>query len=384
MGRVKHVEGLRAIAVLLVVAHHATTHSSFVANGYVGLARLTVEGSHGVDLFFILSGFCLSYPVLRGLADNGTSRFDICGYLARRCVRIVPPYYAAIAIFALIPALTVPWPDIARQAFFLDWNTRLLNGSFWSLCVEFRWYFFFPLALALWVRLPRAFLAVAFSACAAYSATRMRALDLGVLLPFLLGIVAAALFIRPHRWLRYVWILFPLFTLIGFVLEPHITVQSAFGQELQIFFEQTNVGWQLAMFALVVMIGYDANLARLFAVKPLLWIGAISYSVYLVHEPLIRWIDSSMNASLPVTILVAMVVSIGAGALFWFVFERPWYSGRLRTWTLERLEVTITRSLLFLDLPKSFALRSWRTLAVEPLPIVSSEASRMDAKQVAI
>src|SRR5690242_19069564 len=58
--RIAYVDGLRAVAVLLVVAFHAAKYSGMSPAG--PMASLLRAGSHGVDLFFVLSGFCLSYP----------------------------------------------------------------------------------------------------------------------------------------------------------------------------------------------------------------------------------------------------------------------------------------------------------------------------------
>ncbi|HKU67801.1 MAG TPA: acyltransferase, partial [Candidatus Baltobacteraceae bacterium] len=163
--RIAYIDGLRAVAVLLVVSHHVMLHSPalHVPVPFLSVAHALLEGSHGVDLFFVLSGFCLSYPLLARLRGEQTATFDVVRYFAKRIVRIVPPYYAAVAVLLLLPGtrLGASALDVVKQLLFLDWHTSFLNGSFWTLCVEFRWYFFFPIALALWIRRPRAFWAIA-------------------------------------------------------------------------------------------------------------------------------------------------------------------------------------------------------------------------------
>ena len=128
-----YIDGLRALAVLSVVAFHA---AHWDPNLHQGLVQYVFsEGSHGVDLFFVLSGFCLSYPVLRALHRSGTSVFDIAGYLARRTVRIVPPYYLAIGVVVIgllvmgrigwqmpyeLSLERVGWLDFAKQILVAD------------------------------------------------------------------------------------------------------------------------------------------------------------------------------------------------------------------------------------------------------------------------
>jgi peptidoglycan/LPS O-acetylase OafA/YrhL len=59
------------------------------------------QGSHGVELFFVLSGFCLAYPTLAKLRA-GKGSFDVARYAAHRIVRIAPPYYIAMGVFAVL------------------------------------------------------------------------------------------------------------------------------------------------------------------------------------------------------------------------------------------------------------------------------------------
>src|SRR6516164_4323804 len=92
--RIAYIDGLRALAVLLVVAHHIG-EQYFPAVAAFGLGR------HGVDLFFVLSGFCLSYPTLERLARDGSATFDVAEFAKRRLIRIIPPYWAAIAALAV-------------------------------------------------------------------------------------------------------------------------------------------------------------------------------------------------------------------------------------------------------------------------------------------
>src|SRR5581483_12332502 len=95
--RLSYVDGLRAIAVLAVVVEHVASYL-FQANSVPG--QITRSGMHGVDLFFVISGFCLSYPVIARLHEKGMATFDAVKYLAHRAVRILPPYYIAIVVLA--------------------------------------------------------------------------------------------------------------------------------------------------------------------------------------------------------------------------------------------------------------------------------------------
>lgn len=359
--RLDYIDGLRAIAVLLVVLHHATLHSSLYLKQHVvsPWMHVVLEGEHGVDLFFVLSGFCLSYPTLARLHRFGTAAFRLHTFAARRLLRIVPPYYAAIAFCVVLSAvpgfggMLSSWPDIVRQALFLDWHTQFLNRSFWTLCIEFRWYFIFPAALALWVYSRRLFFAVAAVCLTAYLTTRLRSIDLGVLLPFLLGITAAHCYINPRPWFKYFAVAAPAGVLLGIILEP-LLVASSFGVDaIPLAFIRTNVGWQFAMFSFVVLCGYSTVAQRLLSLRPLVWIGVASYSIYLIHEPLVQRVDDALPQSIFTDYVACVAISVACGFVFWFIAERPWVYGALRRWSLPQLEAALGWLLSRLDVPES-------------------------------
>ena len=328
--RIRYIDGLRAIAVLMVVFFHCASYAPPVANGV--LAHALREGYHGVDLFFILSGFCLSYAVLSRVADGRPVFFDFSNYAATRLVRILPPFWAGFAATAAIMAATaatgwvLPSPPVNPVHSVLDGVRQLsliyppnhgvfINGSFWTLAVEFRWYFAVPFLILLWVRSPRAFLALA-CACVVLFAITHRIFDVGSLPAFMLGIVAADAQIREHAWRRWAG---PA-AIAALVLA--IFVESR-GQAVQ---SHTQLPWQLTVFFFVVAAGYYGWLRRALSVVPLTLIGLVSYSIYLTHEPVIGLVEMRWG----VPLIGGAVVAIAAGALFFLVFERPFVAGALR------------------------------------------------------
>lgn len=372
--RIAYIDGLRALAVLLVVLDHAVQHGLNRTAGSPAeslLRRFFAEGSHGVDLFFVLSGFCLAHPALSALRCGGSATFDVCGYFAKRVVRIVPPYYAAIGMLLLLgasaslvkyslPAGTlgsVSVPDILKQALFLDRNTTFMNGSFWTLCVEFRWYFLFPFALALWIRNARAFIAAALAVTAMFWFTRARDVDLGTLLPFMLGIVAADLSLRPgglHERLAKYLLLGGV--LLGVILERVTSMPTQFGVERASAFIQTNAGWQIAMFGLVLAAGANAALRTLLSARLPVAAGVASYSIYLVHEPLVALVDANVGGVAAQCAVSAVAAAI-VGAVFWAAFERPWLHGELKRRALDAVNAAISPAFVWLRLPLHAALR---------------------------
>jgi peptidoglycan/LPS O-acetylase OafA/YrhL len=285
------------------------------------------QGCHGVDLFFVLSGFCLSYPALRRLRANHSADFNTTGYLAKRFVRIVPPYYAAIALFVallvLLPrlGLTLPipptqpfsWFGVVENALFLDGNGQYLNGSFWTLAVEFRWYFLFPIALWLWTRSPRAFL-LCLGLVMLGLVTRLNSIDLMALPAFMLGIVAADLHVRESRLSRLALPVF-LFVLYWAVVTTRYD-----------WMNPPSILWQLTSFLFVVAAGATPWLSRLLSVRFLTFLGIASYSIYLVHEPIVILLQRH-----GINPLLASSCALAAGLIFWAVAERPVVETTLRS-----------------------------------------------------
>lgn len=357
-----YIDGLRALAVVSVVIHHASLHSpacSALLKTFP--CRALLEGAHGVDLFFVLSGFCLAHPTLRKLREDGIAAFDAASYAAKRLARIVPPYYAAIVLFCIFSAALhepVALADVAKQVLFFDWQTHFLNGSFWSLIVEFRWYFVFPLALFAYVRFPKLTVAAAIAAPVLYNATRLHAVDVGTLMPFVLGIVAADIAIRRHALTRFAPQFAMLALLAGLLAEPYVTETSPYGYDLPIFFAQINPGWQVAAFFAVVWAGTSPLLQRALGMKPLVATGIASYSIYLVHEPLIAFVEARVAVPPFAAGAIAAAAAVAFGFAFWAVAERPWTDSVLRARTLDALRPRMLQALAGLGVPARVRLAS--------------------------
>lgn len=326
MNRIAYVDGLRAVAVLAVVAYHAGELSP--RHNWQNFWELLLrQGCHGVELFFVLSGFCLSYPFLAKIHQTGFAAFDVSNFAARRIVRIIPPYYAALLVlfvFAValerahvpfplaITAGSTSLPEFLRQAAFLDSHAHFLNTSFWTLAIELRWYILFPIALWLWVRSPRAFGVVAVAALMSFL-TRAGSIDLLVLPAFMLGIVAAHVHINGSRLARFgLPALVPLGVLL-LVQTPH----DEWG-----FVSPVS---EAAAFAFVIAAGEIPFLTRLLSTKALTFIGGASYSIYLIHAPLMGVVEEF--GFLPE---LAAVLGILAGIVFWYLAERPFVEAPLR------------------------------------------------------
>jgi peptidoglycan/LPS O-acetylase OafA/YrhL len=319
--RVAYIDGLRAVAVLLVVAHHTVVASANEPRSF--LENLLKHGNHGVDLFFVLSGFCLSYPTISALREQGSTVFDTARYAAHRIVRIVPPYWIAyvsiLVFFAAILKLGFSRPDampyyystsdFVKQIFFIDLHTQFLNGSFWTLPIEFRWYFIFPVVLYIWTRSPAWFLAIALAAlCLSYAPGGIN--DIQALPAFMSGIIAAELCVRRPRLGPW-----PAVATMALAATAFLTTRS------NGWHDGFDPAWYLCAFALVVWAGSSISFERILSVRPIAAVGLASYSIYLVHQPVLGFLEEiGFNRWL------AAVIGVGAGFAFWAIAERPFMS----------------------------------------------------------
>lgn len=139
------LDGMRGIAVTLVVIHHC-----FYVNPSTPLLKfvlaLIAAGYMGVPIFFTLSGFLISLAVF-----SSPQPFDWYAYACRRSAKIIPPFFLSLAIFALCtwPILGARYSLTALAGDVTTVNNVLLgptlNPSYWSLYVEIHFYILLPL-----------------------------------------------------------------------------------------------------------------------------------------------------------------------------------------------------------------------------------------------
>ena len=150
------LDGLRGLAILLVLLRHAarsmgydTTYPPTLPLGSWDFVIPCLNGWAGVDLFFVLSGFLIAHHVIRSQSRNWSLR----RYLAKRILRIVPAYYATLAVVVIgLPFFTIDRENLALRTgyhllFLQDYLIPNIISAFWSLGVEEKFYLLLPLVL---------------------------------------------------------------------------------------------------------------------------------------------------------------------------------------------------------------------------------------------
>lgn len=356
---IAHIDGVRALAVAGVVMLHAWEYHGKVGNWQID--RIFAMGAHGVDLFFVVSGFCLAYPILRSVRSEDKAGFETSRFFAKRIVRIIPPYYAAIILLAIaLPLLGLPTHgnekpgEVLKQMLFLDRDISFLNRSFWTLPVEFRWYLAFPLLIYLYVRAPRVFLLLGCLSAVAYSFTRFGGIDFGTMPEFMLGIWAADLEILRSPLRRFAALTFVAAAALAFAFEP-----GAYAT----YYAVEPIG-SIAAFCFVVAAGAFAPLRWILRWRPIASLGIISYSVYLVNDPVLEWTQTRLAFSPLAAIAIALIVA----TIFWCIFERPVTHTSLRESCIAPIQKLLDNLFAALSIP-----RRWQIQIQNPIKITPKE-----------
>jgi peptidoglycan/LPS O-acetylase OafA/YrhL len=151
--QIAFLDGLRTIAILLVVNHHFSAgFASMHGDNFYSNLPFVINGWSGVDLFFVLSGFFIGGQLWKELQKDGT--ISIRRFIVRRGLRIWPLFF-----FIFASVFVIYWPDAATKQY--GWTdlvflTNYLNhgivGGGWSLCTEEQFYIVTPLLLCLFAR----------------------------------------------------------------------------------------------------------------------------------------------------------------------------------------------------------------------------------------
>jgi peptidoglycan/LPS O-acetylase OafA/YrhL len=147
MAYYKQIDGLRAIAVIAVIAHH------WISDSYP-YANIIHWGAYGVDLFFVISGFLITGILIREKENDKSFWVNIKTFYIRRSLRIFPIYYIYVAILFYLnwPELKTSVISLITYFFNLDmyingWSIIPYAQHLWSLSVEEQFYLIWPFIL---------------------------------------------------------------------------------------------------------------------------------------------------------------------------------------------------------------------------------------------
>jgi peptidoglycan/LPS O-acetylase OafA/YrhL len=306
MRRLPQLDGLRGIAVLLVVADH------YVLDTHV-------LGELGVYIFFSLSGYLVTSILLASRADVDRGCTTLWSaffrFYARRALRIFPLYYAVLLLgFALnLPSFrgSMLWHSfyLTNVVISMSEKWHIATVHFWSLSIEEQFYLLFPLLILLApLRKLRLIIAVLIAASLAYQLGMYTNTHWGVAQPyFLLPSALASLGlgslmtveVKTQRALQ--WIIPPVLIALILLLRLHIYT----GRD--------------TLIAVIAAAAVGCALTRKVSAlekPPLVYLGTISYGIYLLHQPIIFLLSYTHP-------ILAWWSTVLTAALSWRFFEAP-------------------------------------------------------------
>ncbi len=334
--RQHEIDGLRAVAVTLIVFHHSFTASLLGSPSPKSAGSLfSATTTSGVELFFVLSGALLLRPYLR---DHRA--FAPLKYLRRRVERLWPPYLAALAFAGLVFLVATVWPtwysrevlkpfsptDWVAQAGILNFGWTTYSGAWWSLTIEVLFYLLVPLVVvvAVWCH-SRARRVLAGSMIGLASL-----LAVGAASPDWPAVAALAALFAPCFIVGALLARYSPGRLVGVTLVTigliYVLVANWWPRA------DIHLGFALLYGGVFILATAPSTLLNRSLSKPrMVWLGERSYSLFLVHFPAFyfaNWIASLLFArrttsyffltratGLPLAMLVAMVI-------FWMIERR--------------------------------------------------------------
>jgi peptidoglycan/LPS O-acetylase OafA/YrhL len=363
--RSRQIDGLRALAALSVLAYHALYKGVLLTLPSASpLAPWAAHLDVGVPIFFVLSGFLLYGPFVRARL-SGAAPPDAQAYGWRRLMRIVPAYWVALVIVGAAGATLAGYEPVfsakgvpAYFGLLQIYNPDTAGGGInpaWTLCVEVTFYAFLPLwawamrrfARTIGLRGELTALAALFVLSVAWKVVALHHADPNAFglsaakwiepLPayldhFALGMALAALAAAGKRvrlspaacWVVAAVAFWALATRIGLhgSTHDHLTPARYLARH------ELNALVAVALIAPVALGALQGRVARAFELRPIAFLGVISYGIYLFHVGVlvvllkqgVLPVDTGSRAAF---LAIAVVASILLGWASHRIVERP-------------------------------------------------------------
>ena len=305
-------------------------------NTLFALSAPFYRGNEAVLLFFVLSGFVLALPYLRGTSQ------PYIPFVLRRIARIYLPYLAGLALAVLGAFLwhghlylgdwaEVSWtkaPDwrsvLSHVLFIGNYNWFLYNRVFWSLIVEMRVSLVFPLLIAILMRLRLMYslglasgFVILFRALSKFHPNGGRSLETVVYVAvFILGIVIAQHLAAVDRW-------YERRTRLERFLICGTVVLGYFGGHL--LPQMSKLAILYGAVGAVILAMNSAIFRGILGHTVVKFLGKISYSLYLVHLPILYILAFTLHTKIRYTVLfvVYIAVSLTVATFFFTIIEAP-------------------------------------------------------------
>ncbi|MFY1903864.1 acyltransferase family protein [Achromobacter xylosoxidans] len=326
MDKVRGFDGLRGIAVILVILAHGEFWRLAGLEGTILARSMTAE--LGVTVFFVLSGFLITSLLIEEKKTTGS--ISLTGFYARRSLRIFPLYFLSISI---MPALMYVGLLGVKGCTMLHAYTYTLNfapkecvlasySHFWSLAVEEHFYLVWPLAFLMGRRLALIFMWAVLFVCVLVLTVSFEFLHqfqqdyyvnrwtIPAAAPIAMGCIAA--YYRNAPWMQ------SMFSRAGWL----ILIACA---GVAILPSQRPYVYSVAMLGIVLFVYFRQNsiLTRWLEWRPLAWVGTISYGLYVWQGVLGGNGPYRESPVFPPPLYEGLAWAFIASIASYYVFEKP-------------------------------------------------------------
>lgn len=370
------LDAFRGFAALWVVMFHSCDR--FLAGGnlvflHMPLYTFAIKGQLGVAFFFVISGYCITAAAHSALYSGKT----LGRYVFERGRRIFPPYWTALLLGAVVAmslrsAASHHWIAKINHPSGLDsspvywlanltllqyeWNTGFANTVFWSLCYEVAFYAI--VGVWLWISLR-----VAKSRGLAAGQLALILSLAGTTFASLLFLIVFAVPVFPFD----LWHQFAVGGLLFYVIESSPETVAGYSPRLRTILNgiaaitailslmyvvlrqvggedighpSSRVRTSLCVLLCVVLAGirrFDMKISASRSIRPLMWLGASSYSLYLAHPVVLPFIDVACRrvgldgGRYWIAFWIQVALAVGFGRLFYLLVERHFISSRQTT-----------------------------------------------------
>jgi peptidoglycan/LPS O-acetylase OafA/YrhL len=321
-GRIRTLDGLRAVSIILVILGHLGNHPRIPAR----LSAIMDFANFGVRIFFVISGFLITNLLLK--EQKKKSRISIKNFYLRRVFRIFPAFYA---YFFIIVALSTAgyislnrYDAIAAGTYLMNYriNPSWHLGHIWSLSVEEQFYFMWPWAIALagWRWASRIAVAVFVSApvfriAIFYLQPTLRP-GIGAIFPTIADALAIGCLLAIYRdwlwagnWYRKLlesrWFLIvPLGALLANKLGGSVRLYILVVMTAMNLGVAATIDWSIR--------NADSWIGRILEYKAVAFIGVVSYSLYLWQQPFLDYRDGAAIGSVPTRLLFLSAAALAS------------------------------------------------------------------------
>ena len=329
------LDGVRGVAILLVLAVH--THHMF---GW----SLLKGGSIGVDIFFVLSGFLITSILLEEWAQTGS--VSLRNFYVRRGLRLVPALILLLITLLLLSNFffsqeeaaqtrwTIPIALVYLSDFFASLVPATPLGALrhtWSLAMEEHFYLLWPPFLLLLLKTGcsrRVLVVLTVSLALTVCCHRALLFQFGVSPArtyYGFDTRADALLIGCAAGMAVTWGLFremSRLNALALALIVPFAISTDFASPIMHAGGFTVLAAATALLLMNLVLKEKGTLHALLEAKPLVWVGRISYGLYLWHYPMFKWIKY-VSAPWPVKLTLGLLATFGVASVSFYLMERP-------------------------------------------------------------